>query len=245
MPPTFTSPDSCFAPGNHPAQAARSGSMRPRSSRSSAAWWIARGAKARSPPSRWPSACGMGREECVALTQAMTDSGDRLDWSRAKLHGPLPRQALHRRRRRQDQPGARAAGMPAAAWCPWSRAAASATPAASLDKLEALPGYTVTPRRATLVRVLREAAARSSAPTRASRRRMAPLRHPRRHRDGGIGAADHRQHPLRSSPQGLDALVMDVKVGNGAFSTEAHSGRHTGAQPGRGGGGLLACPRRR
>ena len=32
---------------------------------------------------------GMGREECVALTQAMTDSGDRLDWSRAKLHGPL------------------------------------------------------------------------------------------------------------------------------------------------------------
>ena len=31
----------------------------------------------------------MGREECVALTQAMTGSGDRLDWSRAKLHGPL------------------------------------------------------------------------------------------------------------------------------------------------------------
>ena len=30
---------------------------------------------------------------------------------------------------------------------------------------------------------------------------------------------------------------MDVKVGNGAFSTEAF-GRHAGAQPGRGGGGL-------
>ena len=32
---------------------------------------------------------GMNRDECVALTQAMTDSGDRLDWSRARLNGPL------------------------------------------------------------------------------------------------------------------------------------------------------------
>src|SRR3954466_15689287 len=32
---------------------------------------------------------GMSRAECVALTRAMTDSGARLGWSDAKLHGPI------------------------------------------------------------------------------------------------------------------------------------------------------------
>ena len=94
----------------------------------------------------------------------------------------------------------------------------------TLDKLEALPGYTVTPRRATLVRVLREAGCAIVG----ANARIAP--------------ADRRLYAIRdvtatveSVPlitasilskklaAGLDALVMDVKVGNGAFSTEAHS----------------------
>ena len=32
---------------------------------------------------------GMDRDECVRLTQAMTHSGDVLDWSRAGLAGPI------------------------------------------------------------------------------------------------------------------------------------------------------------
>ena len=70
----------------------------------------ARSPKARSPPSPWRcSSAAWTRAERVALTRAMTRFGHR-----ARLAGrrprPGPRQAFDRRRRRQGQPDARAAG---------------------------------------------------------------------------------------------------------------------------------------
>ncbi len=56
---------------------------------------------------------GMSRDEAVALTEAMRDSGTVLDWS--NLDGPGPRQALDRRRRRQRLADARAGRSPPAA----------------------------------------------------------------------------------------------------------------------------------
>ena len=167
---------------------------------------------------------GMSREECVALTQAMTDSGDRIDWSRAKLHGPLLDK--HSTGGVGDKTSLLLAPLVAACGgvVPMVSGRGLGHTGGTLDKLEALPGYTVTPRRATLVRVLREAGCAIVG----ANARIAP--------------ADRRLYAIRdvtatveSVPlitasilskklaAGLDALVMDVKVGNGAFSTEAHS----------------------
>lgn len=165
---------------------------------------------------------GMNRDECVALTQAMTDSGDRLDWSRARLNGPL-----------LDKHSTGGVGdkvslvlAPLVAACggvvPMVSGRGLGHTGGTLDKLQSLPGYTVTPRRSQLVRVLREA---GCAIVGASSR---------------IAPADRRLYAIRditatveSVPlitasilskklaAGLDALVMDVKLGNGAFCTDA------------------------
>jgi len=165
---------------------------------------------------------GMSRDECVALTQAMTDSGDRLDWSRARLNGPL-----------LDKHSTGGVGdkvslvlAPIVAACggvvPMVSGRGLGHTGGTLDKLQALPGYMVTPRRTHLVRVLREA---GCAIVGASSR---------------IAPADRRLYAIRdvtatveSVPlitasilskklaAGLDALVMDVKLGNGAFCTES------------------------
>lgn len=167
---------------------------------------------------------GMNRDECVALTQAMTDSGDRLDWARARLHGPLIDK--HSTGGVGDKTSLLLAPLVAACGgvVPMVSGRGLGHTGGTLDKLEALPGYTTTPRRTTLVRVLREA---GCAIVGASSR---------------IAPADRRLYAIRdvtatvaSVPlitasilskklaAGIDALVMDVKLGNGAFCTDAHS----------------------
>ena len=100
---------------------------------------------------------GMTRDECVALTRAMTDSGDRLDWSRARLHGPV-----------LDKHSTGGVGdkvslvlAPIVAACggvvPMVSGRGLGHTGGTLDKLQSLPGYEVVPRRTRLVRVLREA----------------------------------------------------------------------------------------
>ncbi len=100
----------------------------------------------------------------------------------------------------------------------------------TLDKLEALPGYTVTPTARRCWRVLRECGcAIVGAERAAGAGRPAAVCHPRRHGHGGVGAADHRQHPVaRSSRPGCRRWCMDVKVGNGAFCADAGAGRSAG-----------------
>ena len=163
---------------------------------------------------------GMDVAETVALTEAMTSSGDVLDWRDAHFGGPV-----------LDKHSTGGVGdkvslllAPIVAACggivPMVSGRGLGHTGGTLDKLEALPGYRVTPSRETLLRALREA---GCAIVGASER---------------IAPADRRLYAIRdvtatveSLPlitasilskklaAGVNALVMDVKVGNGAFCT--------------------------
>lgn len=168
--------------------------------------------------------CGMSREECVALTQAMADSGDRLDWSRAKFNGPLLDK--HSTGGVGDKTSLVLAPLVAACGgvVPMVSGRGLGHTGGTLDKLEALPGYAVTPRRTTLVRVLREAGCAivgASARIAPADRRLYAIRDV---------TATVESVPLitasilsKKLAAGLDALVMDVKMGNGAFCADAES----------------------
>lgn len=161
---------------------------------------------------------GMDTAETVALTAAMTRSGEVLEWHDAKLRGPV-----------LDKHSTGGVGdkvslllAPIVAACggvvPMVSGRGLGHTGGTLDKLEALPGYNVTPTRAQLLAALHGA---GCAIVGASER-LAP--------------ADRRLYAIRdvtatveSVPlitasilskklsAGLQALVMDVKVGNGAF----------------------------
>ncbi len=161
---------------------------------------------------------GMDAAETVALTEAMRDSGDVLHWAGTNLHGPVLDK--HSTGGVGDKVSLLLAPMVAACGgiVPMISGRGLSHTGGTLDKLEALPGYRVTPERATLLATLRHA---GCAIVGASER-LAP--------------ADRRLYAIRdvtatveSVPlitasilskklaAGLDALVMDVKVGNGAF----------------------------
>ena len=88
----------------------------------------------------------------------------------------------------------------------------------TLDKLESIPGYDdpAGPRAAAQRRA--RGRLRHHRPDRRPRPGRPPaLRHPRRHGDGRERAADHRLDPGEEAGGRLQALVMDVKMGSGAF----------------------------
>ena len=169
---------------------------------------------------------GMTRDETVLLTRAMTRSGAVLDWSRADLAGPVLDK--HSTGGVGDKVSLVLAPIVAAcgAVVPMLSGRGLGHTGGTLDKLESLPGYTVTPPRSTLLRVLRDA---GCAIVGASTR---------------IAPADRRLYAIRdvtgtveSLPlltasivskklaAGLHGLVMDVKLGNGAFCTELDPAR--------------------
>ena len=161
---------------------------------------------------------GMDRAECVALTRAMTDSGQRLRWPGAAGARPGV-----------DQPSTGGVGdkvslvlAPIVAACgglvPMLSGRGLGHTGGTLDKLQALPGYQVAPSRAQLLRVLQGAgcaivgASDDLAP---ADRRLYAVRDV---------TATVESVPLitasilsKKLAAGLGHLVMDVKVGNGAF----------------------------
>ena len=164
---------------------------------------------------------GMNEEEMVALTCAFADSGQRLDWSGANLPGPVLDK--HSTGGVGDKVSLMLAPIVAACGgvVPMISGRGLGHTGGTLDKLASWPGYQLTPGRATLERVLREAGCAivgASAELAPADRRLYAIRDV---------TATVESLPLivasilsKKLAAGLQGLVLDVKVGNGAFCRE-------------------------
>ncbi|GAA3548933.1 thymidine phosphorylase [Zobellella aerophila] len=168
----------------------------------------------------------MRDQERIALTLAIRDSGDLLSWSDMGLHGPV-----------LDKHSTGGVGdLVSLVLGPWVAACGAHVPMISgrglghtggtLDKLESIPGYDITPSNADFRRLVKEVGVAIIGQT------------------GSLATADNRLYSVRdvtatveSIPLivasilgkklacGLDALVMDVKLGSGAFMPNASASR--------------------
>lgn len=159
---------------------------------------------------------GMRADESVALTLAMRDSGEVLDWS--DLPGPAVDK--HSTGGVGDNVSLMLAPILAAcgAYVPMISGRGLGHTGGTLDKLEAIPGYGVTPGPEVLRRTVREAGCAIVGPS----ARLAPA-------DGRIYAVRDTTATVESIPlitasilskklaSGVRTLVLDVKTGSGAF----------------------------
>jgi thymidine phosphorylase len=161
---------------------------------------------------------GMSPAERVALTGAMTRSGDVLDWSDAGLSGPILDK--HSTGGVGDKVSLLLAPILAAcgAYVPMISGRGLGHTGGTLDKLDSIPGYEVTPS----IDRLRAAVARVGCAIVGQTARLAPA-------DRRLYAIRDATGTVESIPlivgsilskklaAGLDALVMDVKFGSGAM----------------------------
>ena len=169
---------------------------------------------------------GMTAQERVALTGAMTRSGDVLEWGDAGLAGPVLDK--HSTGGVGDKVSLLLAPIVAAcgAAVPMISGRGLGHTGGTLDKLEAIPGYDVAPSSDRL----RAAVARVGCAIVGQTARLAPA-------DRRLYAIRDATGTVESIPlivgsilskklaAGLDALVMDVKVGSGAFLPDLESAR--------------------
>jgi thymidine phosphorylase len=161
---------------------------------------------------------GMTRAECVALTGAMTRSGAALDWSEADLGGPILDK--HSTGGVGDKVSLILAPVVAACggFVPMISGRGLGHTGGTLDKLDSIPGYDTAPDVVKFRAAVGAAGCAIVGPT------------------AELAPADRRLYAIRdvtatadSLPlitasilskklaAGLDALVMDVKVGSGAL----------------------------
>jgi len=164
---------------------------------------------------------GMSDAETVALTHAMTRSGEVLDWAAAALPGPVLDK--HSTGGVGDKVSLMLAPIVAACggFVPMISGRGLGHTGGTLDKFDSIPGYQTAPPVARLREALRDAGCAIVGQT------------------AEIAPADRRLYAIRdvtatveSIPlitasilskklaAGLQGLVMDVKTGNGAFAAE-------------------------
>ncbi|MFZ2508896.1 MAG: thymidine phosphorylase, partial [Steroidobacteraceae bacterium] len=169
---------------------------------------------------------GMTHAECAGLTLAMRDSGEIFDWRNESLPGPVLDK--HSSGGVGDLVSLALGPMLAAcgAWVPMISGRGLAHTGGTLDKLEAIPGYATSPDDELFRRTLRQAGIAIIGA------------------GGHIAPADQRFYSIRDVTAtvdciplivasilskklaaGLDALVLDVKTGNGAVMTDPALGR--------------------
>ena len=161
---------------------------------------------------------GMDPEETTALTRAMTRSGEVMNWADKDLNGPVLDK--HSSGGVGDSVSLILAPLLAAcgAYVPMIAGRGLGHTGGTLDKIESIPGYTTIPSLDQFYKVTKEAGCAIIGQT------------------GDLVPADKRFYAIRdvtatieSAPlitasilskklsAGLDALVMDLKCGNGAF----------------------------
>lgn len=178
---------------------------------------------------------GMDGAETAALTRAMAHSGQVLDWRAFGFGGPVLDK--HSTGGVGDKvslllaPIVAACGAAAGAVVPMVSGRGLAHTGGTLDKLEALPGYTVDQPPERLAQVLRTAGCAivgASAALAPADRRLYALRDV---------TATVESRPLivasilaKKLAAGLTALVLDVKTGSGAFMADAGAAQALAAE---------------
>jgi len=170
---------------------------------------------------------GMDDDECVVLTQAMRDSGRVLRWDEPALPGPVLDK--HSTGGLGDVTSLLIAPILAAcgAFVPMIAGRGLGHTGGTVDKLEAIPGYKVSPPPERLQQIVRETGCAIIGQT----AELAPA-------DRRLYAVRDVTATVESVPlivasilskklaEGLDALVLDVKTGNGAVMTDREQARH-------------------
>jgi thymidine phosphorylase len=168
---------------------------------------------------------GMSAKETVALTKAMTRSGQVMDWSGLDLSGPVLDK--HSSGGVGDKVSLMLAPIVAACggYVPMVSGRGLGHTGGTLDKLESIPGYRIAPDTELLRKTVQTAGCAivgQSADLAPADRRLYAIR--------DVTATVESTALITASilskklAAGLQGLVMDVKVGNGAFaSTMEHA----------------------
>ncbi|MDP7306810.1 MAG: thymidine phosphorylase [Roseibacillus sp.] len=167
---------------------------------------------------------GLGREECVALTLAMRDSGNVMEWRSESLDGPVIDK--HSTGGVGDLVSLVLGPLLAAcgAYVPMISGRGLGHTGGTLDKLESIPGYNTAPDNSLFRGTVRSAGVAIIGQTcllAPADARLYAIRDVTATVESiGLITASILSKKLAA---GLDALVMDVKVGDGAFmpTTEA------------------------
>ena len=169
---------------------------------------------------------GMSGTETVALTHAMTHSGEVLDWSSANLPGPILDK--HSTGGVGDKVSLLLAPIVAACggFVPMISGRGLGHTGGTLDKFDSIPGYQTAPSADRLRAALRSAGCvvvGQTATLAPADRRLYAIRDV---------TATVESIPLitasilsKKLAAGLQGLVMDVKVGNGAFAADLAAAR--------------------
>jgi thymidine phosphorylase len=162
----------------------------------------------------------MSHDETIALTHAMTHSGTVLDW---KSSFPGPTLDKHSTGGVGDKVSLILGPVVAACGgiVPMVSGRGLGHTGGTLDKLESIPGYTVTQSRQKMEAILRTAGCAivgASAEVAPADRRLYAIRDV----TGTVESIPLICASILSKKlsAGLDAMVLDIKVGNGAFASD-------------------------